>query len=229
MDCLPVLLDPATKAFRSWLLEDNELLQVTTSLLKAKHLKAYEALNSKSNNQDVVDLENLPSDNEEEKGGDSNNSNQDSRDKEDEDGDSEGHGIVLDEESVSSNSGDLTEEANAVFEKWMKFTPKFGDYLFDRAEPLKTSKKSGKVTFKELVSKFDTMKYHRESCSVDFPSINLLARVHFLTMLNARFQERVFSTCSFVQGINQGRMGISHMEMKALLMQNADLIRKGVI
>ena len=122
MDCLPVLLDPATKAFRSWLLEDNELLQVTTSLLKAKHLKAYEALNSKRNNQDVV----------EEKRGDSNDSNQDSSDEEDED------------ESVSSSSGDLTEEANAVFEKWMKFTPKFGDYLFDRAEPLKTSKKSGK-------------------------------------------------------------------------------------
>ena len=126
MDCLPVLLDPATKAFRSWLLEDNELLQVTTSLLKAKHLKAYEALNSKSNNQDVVDLENLPSDNEEEKGGNSNDINQDSSDDEDEDGNSEGHGIVLDEESVSSSSADLTGEANAVFEKWINSLPTLG-------------------------------------------------------------------------------------------------------
>ena len=51
---------------------------------------------------------------------------------------------MLDEESVSSSSGDLTEEANAVFEKWIKFTPKFGAYLFDGAEPLKTSKNQGK-------------------------------------------------------------------------------------
>ena len=99
---------------------------------------------------------------------------------------------------------------------------------FDGAEKLKTNK-SGKVTFKELISKFDTMKYHRESCSSEFPSVNILAKVHFSSMLNAGFQERVFSTCGFVQGMNQGQLTIDHMEMKALLMQNADLIRQGVI
>ena len=54
MDCLAVLLDPATKAFAKWLLEDDNLLEATTSLLKEKHLKAYKAVKSKGNGNVVV-------------------------------------------------------------------------------------------------------------------------------------------------------------------------------
>ena len=40
MECLPVLLDPATKGFAGWLLEDPRLLFETTALLKEKHVEA---------------------------------------------------------------------------------------------------------------------------------------------------------------------------------------------
>ena len=73
------------------------------------------------------------------------------------------------------------------------------------------------------------MKYYRESGSVKYPSITMLARIHFSTMLNAAFQERVFSTCKNVMGNNQARLDMGHLEMKALLCQNADLIRKDII
>ena len=83
--------------------------------------------------------------------------------------------------------------------------------------------------FRELISKFDTMKYFREEGAVEFPSIFLLARIHFSTMMNSGFQEMVFSTCKSVMGSNQAMMAMDHLEMKALLCQSAHLIRKGVI
>ena len=228
MDCLAVLLDPATKAFAKWLLEDDNLLEATTSLLKEKHLKAYKAVKSKGNDNEVVGSDGQPGNSaaEEVVVGNDSDSDEDSDDEEVEDEDDPV--IMLDVDESIDSDNDLTEEANAVFDKWMKFTPNFSDYLFDGAEKLKTNK-SGKVTFKELISKFDTMKYHRESCSSEFPSVNILAKVHFSSMLNAGFQERVFLTCGFVQGTNQGQIAIDHMDMKDLLMQNADLICEGVI
>jgi len=48
-------------------------------------------------------------------------------------------------------------------------------------------------------------------------------------MFNGGFQERVFSSCSTVMGVDQARMPMEHLEMKALIFHNADLIRQGII
>ena len=149
-------------------------------------------------------------------------------DGDDDDEDFNGPGIMIDVQD-SASSVDLTADANKVFRDWMENSPKFGDYSFDGVEPLVASRATGKVSFRELISKFDTMKYYRESGSAEFPSITLLARIHFSTMLNSAFQERVFSTCKTVMGNNQARLTMEHMEKKALLCQNADLIRKKII
>ena len=130
----------------------------------------------------------------------------------------------------TSSSDDLVAEANDVFDVWMeKRDFKFKDFLFDGAAPLEKSKTTGKLMFRELISKFDTMQYFRIEGAVEYPSIFLLGRIHFLTIMNSGFQERVFSTCKSVMGSNQAMMSMDHLEMKALLCQNAHLIRKGVI
>ena len=36
-------------------------------------------------------------------------------------------------------------------------------------------------------------------------------------------------TCSTVMGVDQARMSMEHLEMKALIFHNADLIRQGII
>ena len=229
MECLPVLLDPATKSVATWLLEDDELLHETTSLLKEKHAEAYKACKSKdklkqarptgaekSSALDVDDSLHAGDDNTEDDGEDYGGEDDD-----------DGPGIVI--SGGDNREEDLAAKADEVFENWMKNKVRFGDFLFDGVAPLVPSKATGSVTFKELVSKFDTMKYYREVGSDEFPSVALLARIHFSTMINSGFQERVFSTCKNVMGSNQARLPMEHMEKKALLCQNADLIRKKII
>ena len=150
-------------------------------------------------------------------------------DEEDVEEDFDDPGIMIANDESVAGDDDLTDAANNVFEAWMGETPKFGDYLFEGAKPLVPNKTTDRVTFRELVSNFDTMKYYRVSGSVKYPSITMLARIHFSTMLNAAFQERVFSTCKNVMGNNQAQLDMDHMDMKALLCQNADLIRKKII
>ena len=60
---------------------------------------------------------------------------------------------------------------------------------------------------------------------IDFVGVFFL----LFSMLNSVFHERVFSTCKTVMGSNQARLTMEHMEKKALLCQNADLIRKKII
>merc|ERR1712194_378999 len=140
----------------------------------------------------------------------------------------DGPSIVLDPEQLDGEA-DLIAEADGIFEQWMEFTPKFGEYLIEGSKPLLSNKTTGKVSFGEIVSKFDTRGYFRTHGLAEYPSITLLARVHFSTMFNGGFQERVFSSCKTVMGVDQTRMPMEHLEMKALVYQNADLIRKGII
>ena len=223
MDCLPVLLDPATKMFATWLLDDARLVKDTTALLKEKHVEAYKAWKSKDT-VEIVDLQEL-----ETRSGEAAHMDESLGDKEDEEEDFDDPGIMLANDEVGDSNDDLNTAASGVFEAWMNDSPKFDDYLFEGAKPLVRNKTTGRVTFRELVSKFDTMEYFRESGSVMYPSITMLARIHFSTMVNAAFQERVFSTCKNILGNNQARLDMGHMEMKALLCQNADLIRKNII
>lgn len=225
MDCLPVLLDPATKMFASWLLDDDKLALDTRVLLKEKHAEAYKAWKTNDTAEEADQME-TPSG---EVGPLVLDMDDGLEDEEDVEEDFDDPGIMLANDESVAGDDDLTDAANDVFEAWMRETPKFGDYLFEGAKPLVPNRTTGRVTFRELVSKFDTMKYYRVSGSVKYPSITMLARIHFSTMLNAAFQERVFSTCKNVMGNNQARLDMDHMEMKALLCQNADLIRKKII
>ena len=51
------------------------------------------------------------------------------------------------------------------------------------------------VSFREIVSKFDTRKFYFTDGLVAYLSVTVLARVHFSTMFNGGFQEKVFSSC----------------------------------
>ena len=220
-DCLAVLLNPSTKMFAGWLLDDGELLNLTTNLLKEKNQDSYKALKTRDMAEEVNVLEE-PRPPDQEIGLEDHEDNSG-----DEDNDLDGPSIVP--VPLTTDVGDLIAEADDVFEQWMAASINFGDYLFDKAQPLVANRRTGKVTFRELVSKFDTMKYYRLSGSKEYPSITLLARIHFSTMLTSAFQEKVFSTCKHVMGNDQARMALEHLEKKALLVQNAKLIREGII
>ena len=92
-----------------------------------------------------------------------------------------------------------------------------------------TNRITDRVTFRDIVSNFDTRKYFRKHGLESYPSINLLAMVHFSKMFNGDFQERAFSSCKHVMGVDQARIPMDTLEMKALLFHNAELIRKGII
>ena len=113
----------------------------------------------------------------------------------------------------------MNAEADQLFEKWMEFTPEFGDYLIEGSEPLLSNKTTGRVSFREIASKFDTKKYFCTDGLVEYPSIKLLPQVYFSAMFNAGFQKRVFSSCKTVMGVDQAMMQMDHLEMKALVLK----------
>jgi len=172
-DCLAVLLDPATKNFSEWLL-GRELFLETKNLLKTQHQEAYTALKKMSVPQVNVESEVL-----------ANNENEptenmaisldlkDDEDPEDlfddSDEDIDGPSIVLPQEQPKDGEVDLISEADKVFEKWMEFTPAFGDYLVEGSETLVSNKTTGKVSFREIVSKSDTKKYYRTGGLAAYP------------------------------------------------------------
>ncbi len=73
------------------------------------------------------------------------------------------------------------------------------------------------------------MRYFREEGLKVFPTICLLARIHFGKFSNAGFQERVFSTAGNAMDSNQTKMSFERLEMRTLLAHNKELIRDGVI
>ena len=124
---------------------------------------------------------------------------------------------MLDQETNEEAEVDLVAEADKVFDSWVNVSPKFNDFLIERATPIVTNGITGRVTFRDVVSKFDTRKYFCTHGLVAYPSITLLAMVHFSTMFNGGFQERTFSFCKHVMGVGQARVAMDTLEMKALL------------
>ena len=219
-----MLLDPATKPFAGWLL-GHDLHVKTKSLLRMKHQEAYVALKDKKGPQADVVLEAAL-----EAVSDLDDAGlEEPKDIDSEDEDVDGPSILLEQETSQKNDTDFAAEADEVFDSWINFSPKFGDYLIEGAAPLVTNAATGKVTFRDIVSKFDTRKYFRNHGLEAYPSITLLAMIHFSTMFNGGFQERTFSSCKYVMGVDQARIPMETLEMKALLFHNADLIRKGII
>ena len=60
-------------------------------------------------------------------------------------------------ESKEERTADLNQKADEVFKKWMSTDPYFKVYLFEGMELLKSN--GGKVSFLEVMQKFDTTKY----------------------------------------------------------------------
>ena len=113
-----------------------------------------------------------------------------------EDEDIDGPSILLDQETNAEAEVDLVAEADKVFDSWMNFSPKFNDFLIEGATPIVTNRITGRVTFRDIVSKFDTRKYFCNHVLKAYPSITLLAMVHFSTMFNGDFQKRTFLPAS---------------------------------
>jgi len=119
--------------------------------------------------------------------------------------------IVVD--NVEGEEDTAEELADACFEQWMNHTVTYSKYVFEGRPPIKTGGTTGTaVNFKEIVAKFDTMKFFREEGTEKWPTITILARIHFSKMDNAAFQERVFSTAANVMSKQQGRMAFDHLE-----------------
>jgi len=91
---------------------------------------------------------------------------------------------------VETKDVDLNKDADEVFDKWMIHTVQFYKYAFDdKSHPLP---ESGQCSFRELVSKFDTMKYFRETGTKDWPTITILARIHFSKWIILHFRSVCF-------------------------------------
>mmetsp|Transcript_32277 Transcript_32277/g.67858 ORF Transcript_32277/g.67858 Transcript_32277/m.67858 type:complete len:853 (-) Transcript_32277:67-2625(-) len=220
--CLSVLLDPATKAFAEILLDEDGLFHKTRALLKEKHRDAWRAFHAPVDDKEGDNGE------EEELATPKATAMDLDEDDEEEDDEDDILGMTCELEANDADPEEDTTERDAddVFEKWMNHTVKFSKYVFDSQQPMKAV---GAVKFKELVAKFDTMKYYREKGKEEWPTITILARIHFSKMDNSAFQERVFSTAANVMSKVQNRMGFAHLEMRTLLAQNKDLIRQQII
>ena len=131
-------------------------------------------------------------------------------------------------ESNEERTADLNQKkADEVFEKWMSTDTDFKEYLFEGMGPLKSN--GGKVSFLEVMQKFDITKYFREFGTEKYRTISMLARIHFFRMDNAAFQERVFYVAANAQSNRQSRMAFENLEKRTLTQANRDLLRKGII
>lgn len=216
--CLSVLLDPATKKFATALLNENGLYVKTKELLKLKHRSTYKAFYAppKAKGSDVVAEEDEQLDTPVEAVVDTGYTD-----------DLLGMTCELaPEEAAESEETRTDKKADELFDEWMKHSVLFYKHVFDGSPPLP---EAGDCTFHELVAKFDTMKYFRDVGTREWPTITILARIHFSKMDNSAFQERVFSTASNVQRKTQSKMSFSHLEKRTLLAQNKELIRDNVI
>ena len=123
----------------------------------------------------------------------------------------------------------MNEKADEVFTNWMEHKVHFYKYPFDDSEEKERLKKGDRCSLMDLITKFDTMKYFRLDGTREFPTIAILARIHFSTMHNAAFQERVFFIAADAQKNKQGHMKFALMEKRTLLSANRELIRAKVI
>ena len=57
-------------------------------------------------------------------------------DNDDSDEDIDWPSILLEPQKLNEGEVDMNAEADQLFEKWMEFTPQFGDYLIEDPEPL---------------------------------------------------------------------------------------------
>jgi len=221
---IAVLLDPMTKLFASSMLdEEGNLYQDTLNYLKEQHRVAYWAVNKS-------ELEDLRIQN----SGNGDNNKTPSDEDVGEAGCARGLVVVnfcsdigpAKEQTLEEKENDLDSQADKIVEDWLAETIKYHKFLHVGHS---LDIRNNKVDLISLIGTFDTMKYFREEGTLKYPTIAMLARIHFSRMDNSGFQERVFSTADNAMSSKQGSMSFEHLEMRTLLSHNKELIRKGVI
>ena len=94
----------------------------------------------------------------------------------------------------------------------MNFSPKFNDFLIEQATPIVTNRITGRVTFRDIVSSLTQESIFCNHGLKAYPLIALLTMVHFSTIFNGGFQERIFSSCKYVMGVGQARIPMGTLE-----------------
>ena len=91
----------------------------------------------------------------------------------------------------------------------------------------------GKVSFGELISKFDTMTCNREPGFAGYSSGTMLTWItgildSFLDNARCCLSREGVSICNKVQGKYRGMMDVDHLEKKALMCHNSELTGKNM-
>ena len=78
---------------------------------------------------------------------------------------------------------DIYDNADSVIKSWIDKDIKYNHFRYEDVELIHIDK-NGDVELNELIQKFDTLKYFRESGQEEFLSIATLAKIHFSKMDN---------------------------------------------
>lgn len=234
-NCVSALLDPTTLHYAKGFMdtESDTLYQETVNHLRVEHRSVFRVIYGKG--ADTADSSGEGSNN------DTNNDNDlvteeldEPREMSEEEDEDDMFCMTMPNAPTKTPEDDLevmNKAADDVLKKWLNDKPDYDKFLFEKVDDIIWKKKRNSetktVSIFELISKFDTMKYFRESGTKDYPTISMLARIYFSRLDNAAFQERVFSTAANAQSKNQGKMSFDHLEQRVLLQQNRDLIRAG--
>ena len=221
-DSIAVLIDPVTKAFASFIL--GGLHDDTIVELKKAHREAYKVLCGKKTGDDKVEADDMGEEGDEEE----NNVEEELDEPEEEDSDDEllsTKVVVGPGDSNDAIAESLIAEADKVVDDWLNFPIEYNKYLFD--ENRKVAMRNSRVDLLEVIANVDSMKFYRTIGAERYPSIVMLAKVHFARFDNAAFQERVFSVADNAMNKRQNRMGFDMLEIRTLLAANKKLIREG--
>merc|ERR1712032_1627679 len=123
-------------------------------------------------------------------------------------------------------SVDHEADADKLFEKWIRFKPKYNDFLYEGVEKISNM---NSCTITELIDKFDTAKYFKNHGNENYMTISILARIHLSRFETGAEQERVFSSAKHAMDKDQANMNFEMLRMRTLLSHNKQLIRRGII
>ena len=80
----------------------------------------------------------------------------------------------------------VLEHFRSIIDKWLDNDQVCNDFLYDGAGKL-PELVGAKITIEQVLDSFDTMKYFRMKGNENFPTVTMLARIHFSRLDNAGF------------------------------------------
>ena len=81
---------------------------------------------------------------------------------------------------------EMLREANSIIDKWLDNEQVCNNFLYDGAGKF-PELVGAKITIEQVLDSFDTMKYFRMKGNENFPTVTMLARIHFSRLDNAGF------------------------------------------